>query len=233
MDEKCFFGDSSHLVTCLPPFEHYRPVFGTWLAGLSAIGINQPLPLAVAGFALALFSSALAFLILKAWLPPGVALIAATLFAVHPARESNYFWISAQIDGLALVLSLGTIVLFMRFRIALSNLWLYRISIAGLTAAAVLTKESALALPIVLIFLPDSEQLRRRIQAAMASAIGALVACIIGFIVLHGSGRAGYLLTHIDIRRAITYPIHMIRPADTAGILMRSRLHDNYLEPFF
>lgn len=102
------------------------------------------------------------------WLP---ALLAALLFAVHPANTQTVCWIPGRNDSLTAVFALGSLI-------ALAN-WLRQDSRLALGlhlatfGAALFTKESALALVPLFLLLPGvMPRLRRRRFSSRSALLG-------------------------------------------------------------
>ena len=96
-----------------------------------------------------------------------VALTAGCLFALHPAHAEAVAWISARADLLATLAALGAWVSFLRERKALA---------LGLFATALASKESAAALPLVMLLCGGTRDGSvRRVAPCFAVALAWLV----------------------------------------------------------
>ncbi len=109
------------------------------------------------------------------------ALVGALLFAVHPVLSSTVAWIPGRNDSLLGLLVLGSWLAFLRGR------WLVHLL---LFALALLTKETAIALPVVcaahaLLLEPELREPRR-----LALHAGAWVALLATRLALHPAGAA-------------------------------------------
>jgi len=103
-----------------------------------------------------------------------VAALAAAIFALHPVQGEAVAWISAFANPLGSVFSLGSFYCYLRYRESRKALVIA--AAAVLMAAAVLTKETGLVLPGLIIahelFIFDRERaLSARIRAAAIMAL--------------------------------------------------------------
>jgi hypothetical protein len=123
---------------------YFRPLSRElWFGALTALGGGHPLVFHLASFAVLLVALALLFDLLRAFSSAPDATIGVLWFALLPLQRVNLIWISCSQDLLALVFTLGTIALFRRGRDRLAVL---------AYLGAVLSKQSALPLPILLGF---------------------------------------------------------------------------------
>lgn len=104
---------------------------------------------------------------------PPAALAGAVLLGLHPLNSEAVIWIAARNDLIAAALSLAALLVLWPTRAAAGRL------VAGglLTAGAVLGKESALLLPVMLVLLDLARGERpgwRRAAAALAGVLAAL-----------------------------------------------------------
>jgi len=86
--------------------------------------------------------------------------------------------------------------------------------VALLSALAVLTKEIALILPLVVAIVPSGVSWRRRVWLAIASAAGSLAAGMAAVGVLGDGGRARRILALAGGWSFLDYPIRLIWPAN-------------------
>jgi len=200
------------------PFEHFRPVFGSWLWGLDLLGASTPSAWLLAGVALSCLAAGAAAWTFRALLPAPQALLAATVLFIHPARHEQIFWSSAQIDTLCLAISLACLGVVLRRpgdgaggvpRSSFAGLML----LALLTALAVLTKEIALLLPVLIAVLPAGASRRERMTEAAASGAGAFCAVLAAGRVMGGAGRSRLILTHAGGLTVLQYPLRLLWPA--------------------
>ncbi len=110
------------------------------------------------------------------------ALVAALLFAVHPLHTESVAWVSGQVDLLATLLSLLSLYCLDRFLHAPRTRPLLLVAAGLCFALAVLTKESAAALPLVAVLwtLLRVEKERRRAVWPVAVAFGAVLLGYVG-----------------------------------------------------
>jgi len=123
------------------------------------------------------------------------AFLAAVIFGVHPAHIENVAWISGVTDPLMACFLLGSLLAFLRFRESgqLSTLGLS----LGLFALALLSKETAVVLPIMIFVLEltsgeegdESGTIRHRIRAAIRQSVPyLLVVCVYAVVRLRALG---------------------------------------------
>jgi hypothetical protein len=131
---------------------------------------------------------------------------------VHPARQQHLFWTSAGIDAICLALSLITIGAATRARRDLRPRFLIAVCLA--TLLAVLSKETALVLPLIVLALPGWSTWRSRLLTVAAAAAGGIAAAGAALLVLPGGGRAAALLApRVDLA-TLAYPVRLIWPGD-------------------
>jgi tetratricopeptide (TPR) repeat protein len=147
--------------------DYYRPmVFVSYLANYSLHGLsamawhatNILLHVAVVMLLYLLFN--------KLKLGPGASLVAAALFAVHPAIADSVAGISGRSDPLCAIFFLASLACYISARQSRSVWGLVLLACSCVFfAGAVLTKENAIALPILLaayeIFRPDAIEKRK------------------------------------------------------------------------
>ncbi len=110
------------------------------------------------------------FVVYRRWGSPATAFVAAALFAVHPANAEAVNFISARNNILCGVFYLAGLLSYLHFARQGSSGGL----VAGgfFTTAALLSKEMAVTMPlVVLIFLPGEEKRRKFIAAALSLAL--------------------------------------------------------------
>lgn len=161
---------------------YYRPAFLFWvMANSKLLGLNTTLWHASA-IALHLAVTLLVYLIgLRLTRNVGVSSAAALLFGVHPVHVEVVAWLSAATESLFALFSLGAI---------LCQLYGRRIAAVLLFAGALLSKETAMALPLLLaacdwLFPGDpGDQRRHRIGKAMST-----IAMCLGVELLYAAAR--------------------------------------------
>ena len=184
----------------------YRPLqflAHSWLARLFGL---QPFGLHFASLAVHAAAAVLAFLLLLEFVEIRVAWIAAALFVVHPVHVEAVAWMAAFSEVLAGALML--LSLYALVRAQRGPRWLLAVSYLA-AAMAFLTKETALALPLMAALF-----VRRRAWPLFAIAGGAL---LLRFATL-GHGVAGLpqrpLLGHLHViaAAALQYTKKLIWP---------------------
>ncbi len=80
-----------------------------------------------------------------------VAVLAASFFALHPAQSESVAWISASVGGLSAVFQLGSLLAYLVARTAAPPArWAWLGLASLLCGLALLSKESAIALPVLI-----------------------------------------------------------------------------------
>ena len=126
----------------------------------------------------------------------GLALIAVAFFALHPTRTEAVCWISGRTDVMMSVFFLAALLLFWRALSAGTRFGVQTISAWLCYLAAILCKEAAVALAVVVPatdFLLISKGDRQRMRSNVVWCHGPLVVATLAFVVvrvLHGSGAA-------------------------------------------
>ena len=113
-------------------------------------------PLNVSGYhatnlVLHLLNALLVLAIARSVVPgePGVALLAATLFALMPSHAEPIAWISGRVDSLASLFHLGAFLCFVRFRLGNRRAWLFA---ALLTfTCGLFAKQSLVTFPLLIL----------------------------------------------------------------------------------
>lgn len=141
-----FKGDGSQ-----PWSSYWRPTFVLWLAANWQLFGAQPLPfrLALALLHAVVVLLARGLLLRLGWQPWG-AFVIALLFALHPAHVESVAWISGAPDPL---FAAGTLAaLLCELRAADSDRpWLWRTLGLGAATLALLAKEAAIGLPLLVV----------------------------------------------------------------------------------
>ncbi len=195
------------------PFNHFRPVFYAWIAGLQALRLTSPEALGFAGILLQLVSIWLVHLLAREWLPVRDASIAAAIFAIHPVRQTHWFWTSGHIDALCLGFAIAALILASRSMKATASVPML-VGIALTTLAAALSKETAFALPLAILLIPNATTWRTRLLVTAFAALGVGLAAISSAFVLDGGGRAATLLTQPNLRIGVRYCLRLMMPFD-------------------
>jgi len=129
-----------------------------------------------------LLSLVLLFSLLRKLLGDMPALMGAALFALHPVHAEAVIWIAARNDLIAAALVLFVLVLLQPLRVG----WLQLAAATALTAAAVLGKESALLLPLMVLVLDRAQGYGLRWGPLLATGVG--VGAALGLRAVSGVG---------------------------------------------
>ena len=174
---------------------------------------------AVNVFAHAAASALLARLALARGAPRGVAIAAGAAYASAPAMSESVAWIAGRTDAFASLLTLAALALARGARAHDS-----RIRAAGVvacTALALLSKESALVLPLLIaadiVDEPGAASARSRLAAALRAAWPSLAVV------------AGWALLH---RAVVAGSSHPASPGAAAGIAALVWAHLAWLAPW-
>lgn len=129
------------------------------------------------------------------------ALFAALLFVLHPVQTEAVTYVSGRSMSLMAFFYLGSLLAYVRGRESVSGFWLYLVSPA-LFVLALLTKETALTLPVALILWEAVGRSRREsvrsILRAQAAHWGILFSGLVS-LALH-PGYARFLSSNLGIR---------------------------------
>jgi Tfp pilus assembly protein PilF len=175
---------------------YFRPLFTAALAVQGWVFGGSPVGWHAASLALHLLATFLVYRLAKAWtLGDETALVAALLFGLHPVHAEAVAWVAALGDPMAGCLVLGALLLHERGRI---------VPAALLGLLAMLSKEAALALPLVVL---ARELLGRRgpgtaVLRALPAGFAALLAlslryASLGFLSAPDPGSSGVAVTHL------------------------------------
>ncbi|MBC7954042.1 MAG: tetratricopeptide repeat protein [Rhodospirillaceae bacterium] len=190
--------------------DSYRPAFVLWLSGTSRLWGLDPLGWHLSNMVLHLTGTLLLWRLALRLMPAFGALAAAGLFALHPALAQSVTWISGATDPLLTLWVLGAALSHLRWRQSGRLEW------AGLTAGlyflAVLTKETALPLPLVLVALDYclGVNWRRSLQLAPLALIIAAWAVLRLHALGDGAGEAGLVLSLDGFRRLVDYAMYAL-----------------------
>jgi tetratricopeptide (TPR) repeat protein len=167
-----------------PGHAYYRPLVTVSYALDARWSGAAPAGYHVTNVALHALATALVFVLLRRLaMPAVVALAAALVFAAHPALAAAVAWIPGRNDSLLAVFGLSAWLAFADGRARPSPMK-EALHVASF-ALALLTKETAIALPVVWVLeavLVDGE--RRWTRSATVHAV-AWAACALGFALLH------------------------------------------------
>ncbi len=222
---------------------YWRPVFVLWLAVHWRLFGADPLPWHWSVIGLHALAALLVFVLARRLrLGRGAAIFAALLFALHPAHVESVAWISGATDPLLACFALPALLC----ELAARRRPAWRAAALASTALALLAKESAVVLPLLVASLPgdgDSPSARSRLRAFAAHAAVVAGYLLARTVVLGGLAPAGttgrldtasWLVTLPSvlvfyIRQALwpasvapTYPLRALHPATVAplGLLL-------------
>jgi len=170
---------------------YYRPVFLLYLMTGYELAGRRPLWWHSIAIGLHILASVLAFLVVRKTLLQVVAtgtsycnrlsFIAAAVFAVHPLQSESVSWVSGSVNPLAAVLALGSIYCYLLYRQSAAQNrgsragWRSALKLCAasvLYASALLTKESAVFVPVLVagyeFFVFDTTSLKADAQQAEA-----------------------------------------------------------------
>ena len=153
---------------------YWRPVFVLWLALHWRLFGADPRPWHLSGMGLHALVSLLVFVLARRLrLGRGAALFAGLLFALHPAHVESVAWISGATDPLLACFTL----LALLGELAARRRPAWRAAALAATALALLAKESAVVLPLLVASLPatDDDSPPRRGARRYAFAAHAVV----------------------------------------------------------
>ena len=202
VDDHAFLADPANLVRAFgrsymhvvdPGHAYYRPLV-TVSYGLDAQWSGlRPAGYHLTNVALHAIACVLLALVLRRFVPVAIAVVAALVFAVHPALAAAVAWIPGRNDSLLAVFSLAAWLFFLRDGARRSRVD-RALHFASLTLA-LLTKETAFVLPLVwmaqAIAVPSPRE-RRRDALVYVSGWAALVAATVALhVALSGAGTVG------------------------------------------
>jgi len=174
----------------------YRPLTMLSFAVQWAIGNGSPLVFHVFSSVLYAASCVAFYFLAEELTTPAVALIAASLFAVHPVHVEVFANIVGQAELWVSLLVFVATLQFIRARKRGELRVLEVASISGLYIAACMFKEHAIVLPAILaaadvLFVGQSEHLTQRVKK-LVPLIGALVITAIVFVVIRSVVAGGF-----------------------------------------
>lgn len=138
---------------------YYRPMFGLFLMGGYQIAGRSPLLWHLITILLHAAAAILLFIVLDKSLARAtdiedksrrmLAVLAAGIFAVHPAQSESVAWISGLVNPLSAIFLFGAFYFYLSYREESDKSLAKLAASLGLFAAASLTKESALTLVLI------------------------------------------------------------------------------------
>jgi tetratricopeptide (TPR) repeat protein len=183
---------------------YYRPLFGAWMnLNYFVFGLH-PWGWHAALLGLHVLAVFLCYRVVRAITQdPGVAVVAALLFAVHPVHVESVAWISGGTDPLAAIFILLAFLFYLRSQTnwRMTN-WKIGILSWLAFAASLLCKETALLFPLLILVhgLFLGKDARRRATALKQSAPYFVVAAI-------------YLVVRIQVMGAFSHTLTALSPA--------------------
>lgn len=135
------------------PQNLYRPIFLAWLlANFKSFALRATY-WHLTTLLLHLLMVFLVCLLARKLLPekPVAALLAAAVFALHPSHVEAVAWISAVTEPLSGAMFVGSFLCYLNSRDTLRKQTLWRVASLLLAAGAMLTKETAIVLPAVIL----------------------------------------------------------------------------------
>jgi protein O-mannosyl-transferase len=171
----------------------FRPVGSMWYGLIHALFGIQPFPWHFSILVLHLLNCALLFTVTRViWGDALLSFTAALLFGVHGSRTQVLAWASDNFDLVACALSLTAAWLL--FRPSVRRVWLTATLALALLTLAILCKESAYAIPVIVFCLAAAAG-RLRDHVIRVFLGGSVVVCVALFVwrwsLFHGPG--GYL----------------------------------------
>ena len=129
--------------------DSYRPVFVLWLEALGRLSGSQPLGWHLASLLVHFANTLILWRLARRLMPSAGAMAAAGLFAIHPALAQSVAWVSGATDPLLALWVMAAVLCHLNWRATERSAWLG--AVAGFTTLALLTKETALPLPVLLL----------------------------------------------------------------------------------
>jgi Tfp pilus assembly protein PilF len=229
------------------PARHYRPMYLAWLWLVRHLFGPAPGWFHLFALLAHLLAVYLAYRLARALLHDDLAAaIAAALFAIHPTKVESVAWITAATEPLQALFVFGALLTYLRSRDSQHRAAPWTLASFLLCLAALMTKETAVVLPAILVALEVWMPAQGRRPSAVAiakTAAPATLAVVVFFLVrlrvLHGFGEwvvpgsmADVLLTvpaafwlYVrqilwPVRLSILYPITVVDHFSTAHVLL-------------
>ena len=134
------------------PARHYRPVFLVWLWMVQHVFSASPGWFHLCSIFTHLLAVYLAYRVAMVLLKdPLGASMAALLFAVHPTKVESVSWIAAATEPLMAVFFFAAFLAYLRWRESTRRGWIWALASFVCALAALLTKETAVVLPGVIL----------------------------------------------------------------------------------
>ena len=174
----------------------YRPLFLVWLRLNMVVFGDQPSGWHLTTVLMHVLVVALAYLLARFVLKNSVAaLVAAAVFAVHPIHTEAVAWVSGVAEPLFGALFLGSLLCYLKQRAEAKGKLVWQILSVGLFSAAVLAKETAVVLPLVIAayeftLSAQDGRLRTSSQRSFFRQVCAAVAPYLGVLSVYFAARA-------------------------------------------
>ena len=194
-----FTQHSSAYMDTVMPARHYRPVFLAWLWMVQHLFGSAPGWFHIAAVVTHIVAVFLAYRLAKLLLQDSsAAAIVALLFAVHPTKVEAVAWIAGATEPLQAVFLFATLIAYINARSRSARQWQWLAVSAACFAAALLTKETSVVFPAILIAYEltvarDRQQHFgwRSVAQRLAPLFSVLAAFIaVRAVVLHGFGES-------------------------------------------
>ncbi len=187
------------------PANLYRPLVLVWFLINNSIFSHEPSGWHLTTLLVHLTATALVFLIARKLLRQPLSAFGVTaLFALHPIHVESVAWVSAVTEPLCAVWFLASFLGYMKFREKDGSIkWL--LASLGCYGAALLTKETAVGLPVLLIAYELMNQGWTEIGVSLRSSARRLWPY---FVVLAAYLAARFEILHGLAHRASTVPLH-------------------------
>ncbi len=242
-----FTGDLWGFSDAYIPVCHYRPLYLAWLWSVRHLFSAAPGWFHLCALLTHVAAVYLAFLVARELLKHDVpAACAAAFFALHPTKVETVAWITAATEPLQAVFVFGALLAFLRTRETQHRRALGAVICFVLALAALLVKETAVVLPVIIFALEwllsgdgGQHRLLAAVKAAAPSAAAAGVFFCVRWVVLQGFGEsvvppkinevvftapAAFWLyvrqTLWPVHLSILYPVVDIQNFSTVGVLL-------------
>lgn len=190
-----FTQHSSAYLDIYMPARHYRPIYLAWLWMVQNVLGPAPGWFHLAAVLTHVTAVLLAYQLAKVLLQDeNGAAIAALFFAVHPCKVESVAWISGASEAVQAVLVFATLLAYVRARTVFGPRWPWLVLSASCFAAALLTKETSLVVPFIVIayevWIAGNQEARAARRFLPVAVFVAVVAAyiVLRTAVLHGAG---------------------------------------------
>ena len=216
---------SAYLDTAMPA-RHYRPMYLAWLWTVQHLLGSAPGWFHVAAVLTHIAAVGLAYQLARMLLQDAsAAAIAALIFAVHPTKVESVAWIAGAAEPLQAVFVFATLIAYIHARNRPRRQWPWLAASAACLAAALLTKETSIVVPAIVIayevILPRSHQQNpgwRQVLLCLAPLFFVVAAfVVVRTAVLHGFGDTAVpkSLEHVLLNAPLAFWLlvrQMVRP---------------------